>query len=53
MARPKKIVEIQDVVLPEETILDTAVSNEMIVEKNGVKVIQWTDELGVTFVRPL
>lgn len=53
MARSKKIVESQDLVLPKETILDTTVSNEVVVEKNGVKVIQWTDENGVTFVKPL
>lgn len=53
MARPKKIVESQDLVLPEEAILKTTVLNEVVVEKNGVKVIQWTDENGVTFVAPL
>lgn len=52
MARPKKVKEevVTEVV---EEITEAQETNESIVDKNGVKVVQWTDENGVTFVRPL
>jgi len=55
MARAKKTTEsvVEEVVTENVAPVSFLKDNEMVVVKNGKECIQWTDELGVTFVRPL